>query len=63
MICNAHVISSILCAESNGDIFRKLGSHRQGPGVHVDQGLGGVHHVGVEVVHSINRICCYLIFL
>ena len=47
MICIEHVISSVFGAESNGYIFRKLGSHRQGPGAHVDQGLGGVHHVGV----------------
>ena len=57
MICIAHVIISILCAESNGDIFRKLGSHRQGPGVHVDQGLGGVHHLGVGVTQNIRCIC------
>ena len=31
----------------------KLGSHRHGPGAHVDQGLGGVHHVGVGVTHNI----------
>ena len=34
----------------------KLGNHRQGPGAHVDHGLGGVHHVGVGVAQNIRCI-------
>ena len=57
-----HVNSSNFFAEFNEIFFRKLGSHLQGPGGHVDLGLGGVHHVGVEVVRSIRCICFHLIF-
>ena len=57
-----HVNSLTNYAEFNQIFFENLGSHLQGPGGHVDQGLGGVHHVGVEVVHSIRCICFYLFF-
>ena len=35
--------------------FWKLGSHRQGPGEQVDQGLGEVHHEP-----KISIFCCYV---
>ena len=44
MICIAHVISSYFYPEFNEIFWGKLASHLQGPGVQVDQGLGGVHH-------------------
>ena len=37
----------------NNACSKEPGKHHQGPGEHVDQGPGGVHHAGVGVLHDI----------
>ena len=45
----------IFLAESNGIIFRITQNHHQDVGGQVDQGLGGLHHVGGGVVQTIGE--------
>ena len=50
MLHNAHDISLILRAASNGSICRIPRSHLDGAGGQVDQGQDGVHHVTIEAI-------------
>ena len=47
MLHNAHDISLIFLAESNGSIYRIPRRHLEGAGGQVDQGQEGVHHVKI----------------
>ena len=57
-----HVISLIFRAESNASIFVSPRSHHQGVGEQVDQGPGGLDHVGGGVVQTIRYTCIMPIF-
>ena len=53
MLLITHLISLIFRAESNGSIFGIPQNHHQGAGGQVDQGQGGLHHVGGGVLQTI----------
>ena len=57
MLLITHVNSLIFRAESNASIFVSPRSHHQGVGEQVDQGPGGLHHVGGGVVHNTQCTC------
>ena len=62
MLYIAHVIIIIFRAESNQRIFRTQRHHLHGAGGQVEQGQGGVQHVGGGVVQTIRYTCIRPIF-